>query len=114
MTALTPPPGVEAHDHQIPGCVLDWAIPSPEGGRLRIRLRNGQVVLRTAPLGTLTLGGDPAEIRRFAWQQLAALHRLARVIELGMPEPEPDPQTTVDEHLAEAGLDLTIRTGVPR
>ena len=97
MTGITPPPGVEALDYQVPGCVLDWAIPSPARGRLSVRLRDGQVVLRTAPLGTLTLGGDPDEIRRFAWRQLAVLHRLAQVIERGMPEPEPDPQTTVDD-----------------
>ena len=101
MTALTPPPGVEAREPVRPGDTVDWEIASPSRGRLQTRIRDGHIVLRTAPLATLTLGSDPTAIRRFAWLVHGALYRLADVLEAGQPEPEPDPQLTIDDVLAE-------------
>jgi hypothetical protein len=120
VTALTPPPGVDARDPQIPGVVVEWDIKTGPGSWIGFRLygprpeqisRAGRVLQALVPArveirtGISSFGPDftdPDELRRFSWLQLAALHRLAKILEAGMPEPEPDPQLTIDDALAEA------------
>jgi hypothetical protein len=130
VKAVTPPAGVEARDCLVPGVVIEWVVQTSPGAEMRYRLhgpraeetnRNGRVVQPFVPArveartGVASFGPDftdPDELERFAWRRLRAELRLASVLRRGMPDPPPDPQRTIHDHLAESGTPPTIPTGI--
>lgn len=128
MTAQTPPPGVKARS-PIEGCAADWEVPGPQRATyLSFRLwpprepKTNRVGRETSPghpakveirTGIVNFGPDftdPTELRRWLWQVLKTGYALAAALEgvdpPELPEPEPDPQTTLDDF-----VDDVIRVG---
>jgi hypothetical protein len=132
MTGPKPPAGVAASERPVTGCLVEWQIKTGPGALMSFRLfgprpeetnRAGRVTQPYVParveIRTFIAGfgpdfEDPDELKRFAWRFLAACYGLADVLALGMPEPEPDPQRTIHDHLAETGTTPTIPTGITR
>lgn len=104
MTGLTPPQGVVARPRPMANADIEWTIPTA-AGHLTVRASAGLVEELVGPLSVLAFT-DAAALRSFAWARLRAELAMAKILEAGLPdepEPEPDPQLTIDDALAEVG-----------
>jgi hypothetical protein len=87
------------HTHTLPAVELSLRVAGQHGG---YRPQDAHVQIRHVPVGGPIYTRDPGELRQIAWLYLAAAHWLDRQQPGCDEDAEPDPQTTIYDHLQEA------------